>query len=158
MYIIYDNISRFLLLQFGGFPLPFYLLGVFMLLLTPFYFYSLPALSSEYESTYEGFIKRIGTNLRIFISIMYIFFYAGSRPARHPGSLFKLIQIPSMLVIFLIIVVSSNAWSFLDPTLEPHLRQVRAIHFVVRIILKFTRCEINILKISCLYLHIQHLF
>lgn len=53
--------------------------------------------------------------------------FAGSRPARRPGSFVRLVKIPAILVIFLVIVVSSNAWSFLDPTLEPHLRQVRII-------------------------------
>ncbi|XKL68201.1 hypothetical protein PGB90_003692 [Kerria lacca] len=47
-----------------------------------------------------------------------------NRPARHPGTFFKLMKIPSLLVIFLVVVVSSNAWSFLDPTLEPHLREL----------------------------------
>ncbi|XP_065200984.1 MFS-type transporter SLC18B1-like [Planococcus citri] len=78
---------------FGGFSLPFYCLGLFMLLMMPLYFHYLPALNSN-------------------------------RPARHPGSFFKLVKIPAILVIFLVIVVSSNAWSFLDPTLEPHLRKL----------------------------------
>lgn len=79
--------------EFGGFPLPFYLLGAFMLFLIPLYFHALPALNS-------------------------------SRPTRQSGSLLKLVKIPSLLIIFLVIVISSNAWSFLDPTLEPHLRQL----------------------------------
>lgn len=40
------------------------------------------------------------------------------------GSLWKLIKIPAVLVVSIIIVVSSNVWSFLDPVLEPHLESV----------------------------------
>nr|CAD7394226.1 unnamed protein product [Timema cristinae] len=39
------------------------------------------------------------------------------------GSLLELIQVPSVVMISLVIVVISNIWGFLDPTLEPHLRQ-----------------------------------
>ncbi|KAK7597853.1 hypothetical protein V9T40_010078 [Parthenolecanium corni] len=88
------------LYAFGGFALPFYVLGTAMLLLIPLYVHTLPAVTSN-------------------------------RPTRHPGSFFKLVKIPSLLVIFLVVVVSSNAWSFLDPTLEPHLREsiICFLHF-----------------------------
>lgn len=39
------------------------------------------------------------------------------------GSLLELIQVPSVIMISLVIVVISNIWGFLDPTLEPHLRE-----------------------------------
>lgn len=40
------------------------------------------------------------------------------------GSLLELIQVPSVIMISLVVVVISNIWGFLDPTLEPHLREV----------------------------------
>lgn len=39
------------------------------------------------------------------------------------GSLWQLLKVPSVLVTGLVVVVGSNTWGFLDPTLEPHLRQ-----------------------------------
>ncbi|KAK9879739.1 hypothetical protein WA026_006799 [Henosepilachna vigintioctopunctata] len=38
-------------------------------------------------------------------------------------SFFKLIKIKEVLVVGLVIVFTSSTWAFLDPTLEPHLRQ-----------------------------------
>ncbi|XP_044750167.1 MFS-type transporter SLC18B1-like isoform X2 [Coccinella septempunctata] len=38
-------------------------------------------------------------------------------------SFFKLIRIKEVLVIGLVVVFASSTWAFLDPTLEPHLRQ-----------------------------------
>jgi len=40
------------------------------------------------------------------------------------GSLLELMQVPSVIMISLVVVVISNIWGFLDPTLEPHLREV----------------------------------
>ncbi|XP_049855808.1 MFS-type transporter SLC18B1-like [Schistocerca gregaria] len=42
---------------------------------------------------------------------------------KHTGSLLHLVKLPSVIVISLVIVVVSNTWGFLDPTLEPHLRE-----------------------------------
>ncbi|KAK9879737.1 hypothetical protein WA026_006797 [Henosepilachna vigintioctopunctata] len=42
---------------------------------------------------------------------------------RKGGSFTKLLQLPSVLVTCLILVVVAATWGFLDPTLEPHLRQ-----------------------------------
>lgn len=35
----------------------------------------------------------------------------------------RLFTIPSIIITGLVIVIVSNTWAFLDPTLEPHLRQ-----------------------------------
>lgn len=40
------------------------------------------------------------------------------------GSMLELISIPAVVVTSSVIVVTSITWAFLDPTLEPHLRQV----------------------------------
>ncbi|KAG7304378.1 hypothetical protein JYU34_011318 [Plutella xylostella] len=39
------------------------------------------------------------------------------------GSILKLFKIPSIIITGFVIVIVSNTWAFLDPTLEPHLRQ-----------------------------------
>lgn len=44
---------------------------------------------------------------------------------RKSGSFFKILKEPSVIVIGLVLVANSSVWGFLDPTLEPHLRQVR---------------------------------
>jgi hypothetical protein len=46
------------------------------------------------------------------------------------GSLIDLIQIPSVIMISIVIVVISNTWGFLDPTLEPHLREVMCFNYL----------------------------
>ncbi|KAK3913393.1 MFS-type transporter SLC18B1 [Frankliniella fusca] len=81
-----------LLYTLGGFGLPFYSLGVFMVIFVPINFCLLPSES--------GF----GVN-------------------HTSGSLWQLLKVPSVMVTGLVIVVGSNTWGFLDPTLEPHLRQ-----------------------------------
>ncbi|XP_026466940.1 MFS-type transporter SLC18B1-like [Ctenocephalides felis] len=40
-----------------------------------------------------------------------------------PGSLLLLAYCPGVLMTGLVVIVASSAWGFLDPTLEPHLRQ-----------------------------------
>ncbi|XP_053601631.1 MFS-type transporter SLC18B1-like [Plodia interpunctella] len=39
------------------------------------------------------------------------------------ASIMRLVKIPSIIITGLVIVIVSNTWAFLDPTLEPHLRQ-----------------------------------
>ncbi|CAH2268750.1 jg23773 [Pararge aegeria aegeria] len=81
-----------LLYSIGGFGLPFYSLGIIMVLTVPIN-YCLLTDCGEYVS--------------------------GSKTA----SILKLFKIPSIIITGLVIVIVSNTWAFLDPTLEPHLRQ-----------------------------------
>ncbi|XP_072935829.1 MFS-type transporter SLC18B1-like [Epargyreus clarus] len=81
-----------LLYSIGGFGLPFYSLGVVMVLTVPINFFLLTD-CGEYVS--------------------------GSKTA----SILRLFKIPSIVITGLVIVIVSNTWAFLDPTLEPHLRQ-----------------------------------
>ncbi|XP_022122887.2 MFS-type transporter SLC18B1 [Pieris rapae] len=81
-----------LLYSIGGFGLPFYSLGIVMVLTVPINMFLLP----DYEEHVTG-----------------------SKPA----SIWKLFKIPSIIITGLVIVIMSNTWAFLDPTLEPHLRQ-----------------------------------
>lgn len=48
--------------------------------------------------------------------------FAAVRPKS--GSILEVLQVPSVIVIGLVVIVSAANWGFLDPTLEPHLRQV----------------------------------
>ncbi|XP_026726219.1 MFS-type transporter SLC18B1-like [Trichoplusia ni] len=81
-----------LLYSIGGFGLPFYTLGVIMVLTVPINFFLL-------------------TDCEEYVS--------GSKTA----SIIGLFKIPSIIITGLVIVIVSNTWAFLDPTLEPHLRQ-----------------------------------
>ncbi|CAH2068835.1 unnamed protein product, partial [Iphiclides podalirius] len=81
-----------LLYSIGGFGVPFYSLGVVMVLTVPINFYLL----SDCEE-----------------------YVSGSKTA----SILRLFRIPSIIITGLVIVIVSNTWAFLDPTLEPHLRQ-----------------------------------
>ncbi|XP_049888020.1 MFS-type transporter SLC18B1-like [Pectinophora gossypiella] len=81
-----------LLYSIGGFGLPFYSLGIVMVLTVPINFFLL-------------------TDCEEYVS--------GSKTA----SILRLFKIPSIIITGLVIVIVSNTWAFLDPTLEPHLRQ-----------------------------------
>ncbi|KAJ8733922.1 hypothetical protein PYW07_014473 [Mythimna separata] len=81
-----------LLYTIGGFGLPFYTLGVIMVLTVPINFFLL-------------------TDCEEYV------------PGSKTTSIIGLFKIPSIIITGLVIVIVSNTWAFLDPTLEPHLRQ-----------------------------------
>ncbi|XP_075211526.1 MFS-type transporter SLC18B1-like isoform X2 [Lycorma delicatula] len=83
-----------ILYSYGGFGLPFFILGTSMILVIPVNFWFLPAIKSKSKDSQEK-------------------------------SFWSVLKIPSIFIIGLMIVVSSNVWSFLDPTLEPHLRALK---------------------------------
>jgi predicted MFS family arabinose efflux permease len=83
--------------QWGGYGLPFFTLGGFMLLTLPLNFCLLP--SDEHVE----------------------------RKAESTGRMWRLLRIPPVLTVSLVVVVLSTAWSFMDPTLEPHLREVGSL-------------------------------
>ncbi|XP_066258755.1 MFS-type transporter SLC18B1-like [Euwallacea similis] len=43
--------------------------------------------------------------------------------ANKKTTVFKLIRVPTVFITGMVVVVISSTWAFLDPTLEPHLRQ-----------------------------------
>lgn len=53
-----------------------------------------------------------------------VWFGAGDEVDQKSGSMVRLLKIPSVALVGLVVVVISNTWGFLDPTLEPHLREV----------------------------------
>ena len=57
--------------------------------------------------------------------------------AESSGSMLKLLRIFPVILMSLVIVVLSITWIFIDPILEPHLRQViiriRSIYIYVKI-------------------------
>lgn len=46
---------------------------------------------------------------------------------KEDSSVMALVKVPAVIMTGLVVVVVSSVWSFLDPTLEPHLRQVNAV-------------------------------
>ncbi|XP_046392956.1 MFS-type transporter SLC18B1-like [Ischnura elegans] len=81
-----------LLYSLGGFGLPFYVLGVLMMIIVPVNFFLLP--------------RGDGVDME-----------------GRSGSIIEMMRVPSVIVTSFVIVVASSTWGFLDPTLEPHLRQ-----------------------------------
>lgn len=43
---------------------------------------------------------------------------------KESGMIFKMLRIPTISLTALIIIITAISWSFLEPTLEPHLRKV----------------------------------
>ncbi|XP_046444388.1 MFS-type transporter SLC18B1-like isoform X2 [Daphnia pulex] len=81
------------LFTLGGFQLPFYIMGLVMLLTLPFSFYFLPTTN---PTNNKGIL---GTKV------------------------FVIFKIPAVFIICLVIAVSSSAWSVLEPTLIIHMEQ-----------------------------------
>ncbi|XP_066143413.1 MFS-type transporter SLC18B1-like isoform X1 [Euwallacea fornicatus] len=77
---------------FGGFGLPFFVLGVAMIAIVPLNMCLFP------PGEFDG-----GANKKTTV--------------------FKLIRVPTVFITGMVVVVVSSTWAFLDPTLEPHLRQ-----------------------------------
>ncbi|KZS13028.1 Synaptic vesicular amine transporter [Daphnia magna] len=78
----------------GGFQLPFYVMGSVMLLTLPFTFHILP------KANHINNMGHLGTKLL---------------------TIFKM---PVVSIVCLVIVVSSSAWSVLEPTLVIHMKQL----------------------------------
>ncbi len=103
--VIIANLTRFLnwhvsgaFFTLGGFQLPFYVMGLVMLLTLPFSIYFLP-------KTNQSIIKRnLGTKV------------------------FVIFKIPAVFIICLVVAVSSSAWSVLEPTLVIHMQQVSYVY------------------------------
>ncbi|XP_050308679.1 MFS-type transporter SLC18B1-like [Anthonomus grandis grandis] len=81
------------LYSLGGFDLPFFVLGVSMIAIIPLNMWLLPKVEDVENITSKK------------------------------TTVFKLIKVPAVFVTGLVVVVVSSSWAFLDPTLEPHLRQ-----------------------------------
>lgn len=86
------------LYDWKGYGLPFFALGTFMLLTIPINLYLLPSNDDSDTENESG-----------------------------NESTWKLVKLPPIFVLSLVVIVASNTWSFLDPTLEPHLREVMQI-------------------------------
>ncbi|KAL1513328.1 hypothetical protein ABEB36_002750 [Hypothenemus hampei] len=81
------------LYSLGGFDLPFFVLGIAMVAIVPLNMWLLPKVE-DFDSV-----------------------------SNKKTTLFKLIKVPAVFVTGMVVVVISSTWAFLDPTLEPHLRQ-----------------------------------
>lgn len=68
-----------------------------------------------------------GTWINIFLSFSYTVWlvsFVAFQQSESKTSSFVLMKSPSIIVASLGIIVASLIWSILDPTLEPHLREV----------------------------------
>ncbi|XP_048518397.1 MFS-type transporter SLC18B1 isoform X2 [Dendroctonus ponderosae] len=81
------------LYSLGGFSLPFFVLGVAMISMVPLNMWLMPVIV-DFENV---------TNKKTTV--------------------LSLIKVPAVFVTGMVVVVVSSTWAFLDPTLEPHLRQ-----------------------------------
>ncbi|XP_060517981.1 MFS-type transporter SLC18B1-like [Cylas formicarius] len=77
----------------GGFSLPFFALGIIMVAIVPLNMWLLPSVQ-DFDTV-----------------------------TSRKTSMLKLLKVPAVLVTGTAVVVVSSTWAFLDPTLEPHLRQ-----------------------------------
>ncbi|KAK9510240.1 hypothetical protein O3M35_005067 [Rhynocoris fuscipes] len=59
---------------------------------------------------------------------------SGSAKGTEHASFGKLFKIPSVFIIGAIIIVASNTWSYLDPTLEPHLSRLNLTSYHIGLI------------------------
>jgi predicted MFS family arabinose efflux permease len=80
------------LYSLGGFSMPFFVLGVTMILFVPLNIWLLPVVED-------------------------------CNVTNRPPSICRLIKVPTVVITGLVVVIVSSSWAFLDPTLEPHLRQ-----------------------------------
>ncbi|KAF7287172.1 hypothetical protein GWI33_002541 [Rhynchophorus ferrugineus] len=81
------------LYSLGGFDLPFFVLGISMIVIVPLNLWLLPSVE-DFDNV-----------------------------SNKKTSVVKLIRVPAVIITGLVVVIVSSIWSFLDPTLEPHLRQ-----------------------------------
>ena len=54
------------------------------------------------------------------------------------GSIFQLLRIPSVCIVCIAVAIGTLAWAILDPTLQPHLVQVRAVLAIQQYLLPLT--------------------
>ncbi|XP_008193647.1 MFS-type transporter SLC18B1 [Tribolium castaneum] len=80
------------LYSLGGFSMPFFVLGIVMVLFVPLNLWMLPKIED-------------------------------CNVSNRPPSICRLIRVPTVVITGLVVVIVSSSWAFLDPTLEPHLRQ-----------------------------------
>lgn len=112
----------------GGYSLPFYLLGVATFLIFPLACYSLENIDSENvnklstSKSQNEDSEHLTTSSSSYGTLNDSSFTISSESYQEQLSYWKLIKIPSVLIISLVIIVVSQSQGFLDPTLEPHLR------------------------------------
>ncbi|CAH1183609.1 unnamed protein product [Phaedon cochleariae] len=82
-----------ILYSVGGFSMPFFVIGIAMVVTIPVNILLLPAAEDHDNVTNKS------------------------------TSMLKLIKVPAVIVTCMVVMIVSSTWAFLDPTLEPHLRQ-----------------------------------
>ncbi|XP_025423082.1 MFS-type transporter SLC18B1-like isoform X2 [Sipha flava] len=87
-----------LLSSVGGYALPFFVVGILMVATVPLHIYLMPPIKDDVKAS-----QAVGSRSKGIV---------------------KLLIIPSAFVVGAVITVTSNFWASLDPTLEPHLREM----------------------------------
>lgn len=87
-----------LLSSVGGYAMPFFVVGLLMVATVPLHIYLMPPIRDDVKAS-----QAVGSRSKGII---------------------KLLIIPSAFVVGAVITVTSNFWASLDPTLEPHLREM----------------------------------
>ncbi|XP_050426525.1 MFS-type transporter SLC18B1-like [Adelges cooleyi] len=87
-----------LLSSVGGYAMPFFVVGFLMIATVPLHIYLMPPIKDGTKAS-----QAVGSRSKGIV---------------------KLLIIPSAFVVGAIITVTSNFWASLDPTLEPHLREM----------------------------------
>ena len=102
--------------------MPFTVLGVFMIITVPINLYVLPTQDGEFLRN----LKKYKINTIYFKTHFNIFPSVLLDGCGNAGSsqLSYLVRIVPIVVVLCSVVVGSIIWAILDPTLEPHLREV----------------------------------
>ncbi|KAL5236600.1 hypothetical protein ACI65C_004010 [Semiaphis heraclei] len=87
-----------LLSSVGGYAMPFFVVGLLMVATVPLHIYLMPPIRDDVKAS-----QAVGSRSKGIV---------------------KLLIIPSAFVVGAVITVTSNFWASLDPTLEPHLREM----------------------------------
>lgn len=103
--------------------MPFFVVGFLMVATVPLHIYLMPPIKGKYERFCTS------TNIITLLTCLKKKKPDNVKASQAVGSrskgVIKLLIIPSAFVVGAVITVTSNFWASLDPTLEPHLREVR---------------------------------
>lgn len=110
--------------------MPFFVVGLMMVATVPLHIYLMPPIRGKQLDfciciIYYGLIHTYNILYVCMLNYKNIDDVKASQAvgSRSKG-IIKLLIIPSAFVVGAVITVTSNFWASLDPTLEPHLREV----------------------------------
>lgn len=76
------------------------------------------------------------------------------------NSMLELIKVPAVVMTGFVVIVVSSTWSFLDPTLEPHLRQVKNVEVIELLLTGWLLLQFNLTpeKVGLIFLLFSALY